>query len=251
MYSEFAYVYDALMHDVDYEKIAEYVIAIFEQEGQRADERLVLDLGCGTGNLTMQLMKRGYDMIALDASSDMLSVLADKCADLPERPLILQGTLTDFELYGTVDGIVCMMDTLNYLPNTAELEKMFRLAYLYLNPGGILVFDMNTCYKLENILGNHVFYEIGDTVSYIWQNHYDNEAKKCQFDLTFFVKEEANDERYRKFEETQWEFGYENEEITIILQECGFQKSKVYEMFTFAFPKETCDRCCFVAVKPR
>lgn len=225
------------MRDFDYPKITTYVEEIFKVNN--INPELVLDLGCGTGSVTIELAKRGYDVIALDSSLDMLSVLADKCEKYKVKPLILNFDITDFELYGTVDAIVCLTDTLNYVTNSKKLKQVFSLVENYLNPGGIFVFDINTYFKFLNVFGDNVFYQVDDDISYIWKCWFNNRSKICQFDITFFVKE---GDLYDRFDEIQHEKAYKNKQIVKFLEDASFKDIKLYDNMKLCYPNENSER---------
>ena len=153
MYNEFAYVYDRLIDDVDYKSWVDYYLKIFKRYGLKPS--LGLDLGCGTGNMTLELSSRGIDMTGIDISEDMLMVARDKSGS--QDILYLNQDMTEFELYGTVSFVISSLDCINYITDKRDLLKVFKLVNNYLDPGGLFVFDINTSYKLQNILGNNTF----------------------------------------------------------------------------------------------
>lgn len=247
MYSDFAYVYDLLMQDVQYAQWADYIESLFQRFGARKPE-LVLDMACGTGNLTLELARRGYDMIGIDMSPDMLSCAMEKSAERGLSPLWVCQDMRAFELYGTMDAILCTMDSLNYMENASDMTLVFQLVRNYLNPGGLFIFDMNTPYKLQHILGNNLFYEIRDDITYLWRNEYDPKGKKCIFDLTFFVKEA--EDIYRRLEEEQVQKAWTAEEIRLLLQKAGLELMDVYGAFTQDAPSAQTERAFFIACRP-
>lgn len=245
MYGNFAYIYDKLMDDVNYIEWGDYIEKLFEKHGTDKPE-LVLDLGCGTGSLCIELAKRGYNMTGIDLSPDMLSCAGEKALAEGAEILFLNQDMREFELYGTEDAILCMMDSLNYLTEYADVVETFKLVDNYLNPDGIFIFDINTQYKLSQVLGDNVFYDMGDEISYIWQNEYDKEAGISGFDLTFFVKE---GELYRKHEEFHEERAYSYDEIEQALNEAGLELLGKYHEFTLQKPKKNSERVFFVCKK--
>ncbi|NLD49455.1 MAG: class I SAM-dependent methyltransferase, partial [Clostridiaceae bacterium] len=184
MYSGFAYIYDKLMYDIDYKKWAGYIEDIFKENGIKPS--LVLDLGCGTGSFCLEMASRGYDMIGIDSSEDMLGCAAQKSAGV-KNILYLKQDMTNFELYGTVDCIVCLLDSINYVLYKKDLKRLLKLVHNYLNHGGLFIFDINTPYKFENVFMENVYYDISDEITYIWQNNFDKRKRICEFDLTFFI----------------------------------------------------------------
>ena len=152
MYGSFAYVYDKFMDDVPYEEWADYVQSLLMEYEVR--EGLVLELGCGTGNLTEILASRGYDMIGVDLSADMLDISMEKRERSGRDILYLMQDMREFELYGTVRAAVSICDSMNYLQEEKDLLSTFKLVNNYLDPGGIFIFDLNTAYKYRELIGD-------------------------------------------------------------------------------------------------
>ncbi|MCL2774345.1 MAG: class I SAM-dependent methyltransferase, partial [Oscillospiraceae bacterium] len=165
-FSVLAQYYDILNYNADYKKVADYIEDVFIIYGKSPE--LVLDLACGTGSLTVELDKRGYDMIGLDSSPEMLSVA------YAQKPNILwiNQDMCGFELYGTVDAVVCCFDSLNYILDEEKIDKCFGLVRNYLNPGGLFIFDVNSKYKFENIYANNDIVLENSGVFCSWQNSY-------------------------------------------------------------------------------
>ncbi|MBE7043731.1 MAG: class I SAM-dependent methyltransferase [Ruminococcaceae bacterium] len=241
-YESFAALYDRLMTDVDYDGWCDYLEDSFAR--MKVQPKLVLELGCGTGNLTVRLAKRGYSMIGLDNSSDMLTVATEKSQDLDI--LYLLQDMTEFELYGTVDAVVCSLDCLNYLTEAGMLERCFSLVSLYLNPGGVFLFDLNTQYKMEHILAPETFLYDDDEVFYTWQSVWDEEYRECEYDLTFFVKD---GETYRRFEETHLQKAYSVSEVEQALKKAGLILEGFYDGFDQNPVCEETERIFFVVKK--
>ena len=239
-YTDFAYIYDKLI-DQDYEKWADYIEEIFKTNDKKPS--LVLDLGCGTGNITNILAKRGYDMIGIDISPDMLNVARDKAADGGQDVLYLCQDIREFELYGTVDAIICTLDVLNYITEPEDLKHVFSLVKNYLNPDGIFIFDINTEYKLKNVLGNNTFIYEENGIFYTWENEYDKNIS-TQY-LTFFAENE--DGLYERFDETHVHRAYKTDEIKKMLLENGLSFEVDYKLFTFENSDETCEKKVMVS----
>jgi predicted TPR repeat methyltransferase len=244
IYNNFAYVYDKLTGDIEYQKWADYIEKIIQKNGLEAS--LILELGCGTGSFGIEMAKRGYEMICLDLSGDMLDCASEKAIKEGVNILFLNQDMCNFELYGTVDVIVCLLDSFNYLVKPGQVQKMLKLVHNYLNPGGLLIFDVNTQYKFENILSDNLFYEIDDDITYIWENDYNCKSKKARFDLTFFVRE---DQLYRRFEETHFERAYSDEEIKEFIKQSGLKTISVYGQFTFKKPSLKSERNFYICKK--
>lgn len=240
MYNEFAYLYDKLINDVDYKSWGDYYFKIFQRYGLKP--KLGLDLGCGTGNMTVELAKRGIEMTGVDLSEDMLMVAREKSEGLDI--LYLNQDMAEIELYGTVDFVISSLDCINYVTDKRELLRVFKLVNNYLDPGGLFIFDINTSYKLENVIGNNTFVIEDDNVFFTWQNEYDKKKKICDFYLTFFCKEGNG---YRRFDEQHSERAYEIDEIKMLIESSGMKLLKVYNSLSFDNPKKNSERVFFVA----
>lgn len=215
-YTSFAQVYDIFMDETPYQSWCEYLTGILRENG--IQDGLVLDLGCGTGTLTEHLAKKGYDLIGIDNSVEMLRIAALKKEVSGLDILYLQQDMREFELYGTVRAVISVCDSLNYIIEPEELKTVFQLVNNYLDPGGLFLFDFNTVYKYKNVIGDRVIAENRDDCSFIWDNYYDSEDGINEYDLTLFIKEK---EHYRKFSETHYQRGYTLMEIKRLLQEAG------------------------------
>ncbi len=244
MYNDFAEVYDKLQ-DADYEKFVDYYEQIFKKLGKAP--KLVLDLACGTGNITIPMAKRGYDMIGLDLSCEMLNIARDKAMAEGLDILFLNQDMCEMELYGTVDAIVCALDGLNYITDPQDLQKVFHLAKNYLNPGGVMIFDVNTEYKLKNILGENTFVAEEDGIYYVWRSEFSDDTKICGFELNFFC--EKADGTYTRFDEYQEERAYSPEEITAMTNAAGLEMTGIYKPFEFAPISDKEERIFFVISK--
>ena len=241
-YCDFAYLYDKLTADVEYIKRADYLEDLFKNSMEYKPV-LIADVGCGTGTICNILSDRGYDMIGIDSSYDMLNVAREKSQD--KSILYLNQDMTEFELYGTVDVITCMLDSLNYLIEDGEIEEFFKLCHNYLNPGGLLIFDINTVYKFENILSDNIYNYEDDDVFYSWENSFDGQI--CEFYLNFFVKK--SDGTYNRITEQHFERAYTVEHIKSALKQCGFDDVNVYSDMTMTTAKEQDERVFFVVKK--
>ncbi len=239
MYTEFADIYDKLMSDVEYEKWADFYIEIFKK--YNLSPKLVLDLGCGSGTLTKIMSDRGFDMTGIDSSLAMLN----KAREKDEGILFLNQDMTDFELYGTMGAILSSLDCINYITEEEKLLKTFSLVYNYLDYDGVFIFDINTPYKLKNILGGNTYTYDENGVFYAWESIY--EDKLCDFYLTIFTKEENG--AYSKIEEYQTERAWSLAEIKKLLKKAGFSDIKLYGDKTFNKPKTKEERIFITARK--
>lgn len=239
MYESFAYLYDRLTDDIDYNSFLEFTKEKFEKYGLNAE--LVLELACGTGSLTQLLCKQGYDVIGLDFSSDMLEVAREKC---PET-LFINQDMTEFELYGTVDAIVCYLDSINYITDKRKLLKMFKLVNNYLNHGGLFIFDINSEYKLKNIIGNNCFVRNDEEIFYSWENELLKD--RVNFYLTFFTENE--DGSFERFDEMHTERIYKEEELKELLKKAELKLLETVYDFKNTKKSKKSERIFFVAYK--
>ncbi len=248
-YTGFARVYDTFMDNVPYGEWGEYLCGLLREYG--VNDGVVLELGCGTGNMTEILSGYGYDMIGVDNAEDMLELAVEKRMASGHDILYLLQDMREFELYGTVKAVVSVCDSLNYITDPKELAEVFRLVNNYLDPGGIFLFDFNTEYKYREILGDCVIAEDRGECSFIWDNSYYEDEKINEYDLTLFIKdEECSDERgevYRKYQETHYQRGYTVEEMQGIIGASGLEFVAAYDAFTRNAPGKKSERVCFIA----
>ncbi len=245
-YGSFAQCYDVLMtEDFDYEKIADFVENIFTLYDK--DVKLMCELACGTGNITIPLARRGYDITAIDKSFDMLDVARNKAEkEGIDNILFLNQDMTRLDLYGTQDAILCLIDGVNYVITPATLMRMFKkIKKCFLEPDGLFIFDISTRYKLEKVIGNNTFIHNGDDIFYTWENRYIEKKCLSDMELNFFVKE--NKKGYKRFSERHLQRGYTNEEILGMLKKAGFEKVDMYDSMSFQKPNEKSERIVFVA----
>lgn len=245
-YSGFAKVYDLFMDNIPYEEWTDYVKELFAEEGIK--EGILLDLGCGTGSVTELLAESGFDMIGIDNSEEMLEIAMEKREESGLDILYLLQDMREFELYGTVKGVVSICDSMNYILDDEDLLDVFKLVHNYLDNEGIFIFDMNTMYKYEQILADNTFAEDREESSFIWENYYDEEEEINQYDLSLFVQEE--DGRYRKYEETHLQRAYEQQCVEELIKESGLELLHVYDAFTKDLPAEDSQRIYFVCRRP-
>lgn len=242
-YTGFAGVYDIFMDNVPYEEWAEYLCRLLKEYG--VVKGLVLDLGCGTGNLTMRLAESGYDMTGVDASSEMLQIAMDKKNETGYDILYLLQDMREFELYGTIRAVVSACDSVNYITEPEELIQVFSLVNNYLDPAGIFVFDFNTEYKYRELLGNQTIAEDREESSFIWDNYYDEEQRINEYELTLFIREE--DGRYGKYQETHFQRAYTLEEMKALLERSGLEYVTAYDAYTKNPPHAESERISVVA----
>ena len=242
-YEGFAAVYDMFMEETDYAMWVEYIKKIWQKEN--CHPKLIADLGCGTGNVTQLLAKEGYDMIGIDFSEDMLAEAKKKAEAQNLDILYLLQDMREFELYGTVNCIISLYDSLNYITEEKQLLNVFCLVNNYLHPKGLFIFDLNTEYKFKEILAQNSFAQTNEAAAYTWENYYDETEKINEFYMNFFIKEENGS--YSRKEEYHYEKAYDIQTIERLLQKSGLQLSAVYDAYTFEPPRADSQRIYVVA----
>ena len=246
-YEAIARVYDKLNADIDYKAWADFFEQCFDRY-LNARPELVLDLACGTGRMTRELATRGYDMIGVDGSEDMLSE-AMYSYDR-EGILYLLQDMREFELYGTVGATVCCLDSINYLLEEKDLAATFATVHNYLDPDGLFVFDVNSPHKFGKVYGDNAYVlededEEGRAVYCGWQNEFDEDSGICDFYLSIF--EEDEDGVYIRSDEHQRERCYHLDTLKKHLEISGFEFIGAFSDFEFSHIKETDDRWYVVA----
>ena len=273
-YTDFAGVYDTFMDETPYEEWAEFIHELIREygisqavatknednkvEGISSEEDagnlqevldserdLVLDLGCGTGTLTELLYQKGYDMIGIDYSQDMLNIAMEKKAVSGSDILYLCQDMRELDLYSTVGTVVSVCDSVNYLLEDEDVEETFRLVNNYLYPGGLFIFDFNTVYKYEQVIGDTTIAENREECSFIWENYYHDKERINEYDLTIFVREE--EELFRRFSETHYQRGYTLEEMKNFVEKAGLKFIKAIDADTHGEPEEESERIYIIA----
>ena len=244
-YTGFAAVYDNFMDNVPYEEWSSYLHGLLLEHG--IEEGIVLDLGCGTGAMTERLAAFGYDMIGVDNSEDILELAMEKRVQSGQDILYLLQDMREFELYGTVRAAVSVCDSVNYITEPEELKEVFRLVNNYLDPEGVFIFDFNTRYKYEEILGDRTIAENREECSFIWDNYYYEDEKINEYDLSLFIETDKDSGLYRKYEETHYQRAYTLEEIIELIRKSGLEFVTAYDAFSKNAPMDTSERIYVIA----
>lgn len=244
-YSNFAYVYDRLMEDVDYKGWVEYIEALFQL--RKLKPKRILELACGTGNITIPLSKKGYEILGVDISQDMLMVASDKASEAGEKIIFLEKDMRELELEGGgYDCVLCLCDGINYIAEDEDLLKVFHSVYQSLGQEGIFIFDVSSYYKLKHILGENTYGENLGDLCYLWQNYFDEDTNTVEMDLTLFLQE---GKLYKKVEEFHLQRAYRTEELTEALKVVGFTDITPFAAFELEIPDEDSERIFFLAKK--
>lgn len=243
-YTSLAQVYDALTTDVEYEQWAVFAQKAFET--YQLSPQLVLELACGTGNLTKCLAQAGYEMIAADLSPEMLSVAREKCEGLSCPPVFLCQDMRLLDLYGTVDAAVCCLDSLNYLTELRSLKQAFARVSLFMNPGGLFLFDMKTKAAFQSMAGVSCVEETEDWYC-SWQYGYDRKSCLAEHQVDLFYRVEG--ERYERKTEFHLQRCYSREQIEQALRQAGFRLRRVCAGTRLQQARPDSPRLFFIAQK--
>lgn len=237
MYGDFAYFYDKLMYDLDYEKIYKFIREVLGKKS--LEPELILEMACGTGGLTEKLA-RDYKIHAFDLSDDMLSVCQNKIRS--KNLKLFKQNMVGFSAPASYDAIFSVGDSLNYLTDEKDFEAAIKSSYDHLNDGGIFIFDLNTEYKFKNI--PPVTVDEVEDVLYLWENIYDEEEKLNTYGVNFFRNIKDND--YKRFYEEHLERAYDLSFVKNLLGKTGFKDIEVYDDYEFKEVRDETSRYTFI-----
>lgn len=247
-YGDFAYYYDMLTENVDYESRCEYICNLLAENG--VGKGILLDLACGTGTMSMLLSDKGYDVIGVDASEDMLSVAQEKKMESGKDIMFLCQRMEELDLFGTINAAVCTLDSINHITDGKTVEKVFSKVSLFMEDKGLFLFDVNTPYKHREILGDNTFIYDMDDVYCVWQNSTDKDTLLTEVSLDIFEKDtEEEEDVYYRYSEEFSEKGYELSEIEKWLTKNKFEVLGVFEEMTKKAVSENTQRAVFLARK--
>lgn len=248
-YETLAAMYDALMDDVDYEAWADYIDRMLQKHG--GPGKRLLDLGCGTGCISIPLAQRGYQVTGVDISEEMLAAAREKSRALQLDIDWRKQDLTSLQLFDEAgnemvfDAAIATFDVFNHLTEPEDLQMLFHTLNPLLADRGVLLFDVQTPYKLREYLGNHIFTLHRDDVEYMWENHFDEETQICTMNITFFLRQ-ANG-LYRRETMTQEERVYDLDLLRLWLKYSDFETAGVYEELSENDVKPEAHRAVFIA----
>lgn len=241
-YENFAAVYDQLQGDVDYEARAEYLAELFKKYDRLPT--LLLDVACGTGGFSLPFAKKGIEVIGADPSPEMLDVAREKLAAAGVEALLLCQSAEELDLYGTVDGAVCCLDSLNHIIDGDELKRSIARIALFLEPERLFIFDVNTEYKHKNVLSGTTFAAETEDVFCVWQNSECDEDGIVDISLDFF--RETGDGTYERTSEDFSERAYSPEFIEKCITEAGLETVAMLGDMSFDAPKKEEERVIYV-----
>ncbi len=247
-YDFLAGCYDRLTYDVDYSAWADYIQTHFRKKPLPGNT--VLDLACGTGSLTRELALRGYEMIGVDLSPDMLAEAAEKNRGVGDvEPIFLCQSMDKLDLYGTIDACVCCLDSVNYVTDPKKLRRAFERVHLFLMPGGLFLFDINTPEKLMGLDGQVFLDETEDTYC-VWRAEYSKRRRVCSYFMDLFRLDEESG-LWQRGEELHEEYAYTPEELTESLRQAGFTDIHQYGNLKMRKPLPGEERIFFTARKDK
>jgi len=246
LYTAFATVYDRLMVDVDYPAWAAFYETILSLYGIRGGK--VCECACGTGSLTIPLAQKGFQMTGVDLSEEMLFEASQKARRAGAMIPFVRQDMRALRLHRQMDAVLCTCDGLNYLPVPEDVLAFFAAAWQAIRPGGALLFDVSTPYKLERILGSNFVGDETADIAYLWKNDYHPENSSVDMQLSIFVREK--DETYQRISEEQTQYAYSLETLEMLLRKAGFADLRVFGDGTFALPSPTEQRWHIAARKP-
>ncbi len=243
-YDNFSDFYDLLTDNVEYEKRADYFCRLLSMCGIKSG--ILLDLGCGTGSMSVKMAERGFDVIGVDSSVGMLNAARQKAYESSAEILLLNQNMQEIDLYGTVDCAICVLDGINHLEGEADVKRTFEKVSLFMNKGGVFAFDVNTIHKHKNILADNVFVYEPDDLFCVWQNNYNPDDNSVDISLDFF--EEEGGVYYRSCESFT-EQAYELDVIKLWLEKAGFEVVGIFDDLTTDPIKPETERAVFLAKK--
>ena len=245
-YGVFSEFYDALTANVSYDTVSQVLSSLLTRYGK--SRGLLLDLACGTGSVSVRLAKKGYEVIGVDLSPEMLSEAQNKAYSAGQNILFLCQDMTALDLYGTVDAAVCTLDGLCHLPNEESVFAALQKVSLFMNPGGVFLFDVNSVYKHRAVLGNNTFVYDTDDVYCVWQNTLLPDGVTVQMDLDFFEPvSDAGD--YVRQSERFTERAYPRETLEAMLKKAGFTVLDVFDGYSEKPAHDTSERLLFAVRK--
>ena len=241
-YEKFAYAYDQMMRNVNYQRWGDYIESLFSTYGCKP--KTILDVACGTGALTVLLALRGYQMTGIDRAIGMLNIAREKAEEQQLEIEFHHGDMLNFQLDRKFDAILCTYDSINYASNENDLTSTFKTVSEHLEPEGLFTFDVTTERNIVEHFHNKTFSENHQDYSYIWKNNYFYQSKMCRTFLTFFIRE---GELFRRYEEVHQQRIFEVSTVNELLKDAGYKMLSAFDMYTFNRWNRLSDRINFTA----
>lgn len=230
-----------MMDDVDYDAWAAYLHGLLQRHGAKR----VFEAACGTGALTQRLYDLGYDIVASDISEAMLRTATENARKSGREIRYIRQDLRHMETARPVDAIVCACDGLNYV-DLSGAKAFARSAYAALKPGGLLLFDISTHYKLKNVMDGQVYFDDTDDATCIWQNRFSEPEGTLTMDVTLFIR---RGELFERQSERHVQYAHDNEILRGVMRDAGFGTVEIYDAFTANAPVKETQRAQFVCTR--
>ena len=242
-YGELSSIYDELIYeDINYDEFYDCIIKLCKE--YKIEDENYLDLACGTGNLSRLLCKNFKNTYLVDLSEEMLMEATEKLRKEKVNSKILCQNMCELNLNKSFDLITCSLDSTNYIIEDEDLEDYFSAVYNHLKDNGLFIFDINSYYKLSEILGNNIFTYNSRDVFYTWENIFEDDV--LEMNLTFFLKE---GELYKRFEEQHLERAYTTYYIDSLLKDKGFKILKKLDNYKEETISDNTERITYVVSK--
>ena len=282
-YTDFAAVYDTFMDETPYEVWGDFIVGLIEkyglskpvntgakentetsneeqgaekdmssetqedsEEALNEEKNLVVELGCGTGSFTAVMARKGYDIMGIDMSEEMLQVARRKVIDEGLNVMFLEQDMRELDLYCTCGTVLSVCDSINYLLEDEDVVTTFKLVNNFLYPKGIFIFDFNTLHKYRDVIGDVTIAENREDCSFIWENYYHDDEHVNEYDLTIFAKC-GEEDVFRRSVETHYQRGYELDEMIAFVKEAGLEFIEAIDADTHKSPTEDSERVYIVA----
>ena len=264
-YTDFAKVYDEFMDETPYDVWGDFVAGLIkkygvsepyegsvtevskEPEAITQEKNLVVELGCGTGSFTTVMAKKGYDIMGIDLSPDMLNIARDKAAKQGLDIMYLEQDMRELDLYCTAGTVVSVCDSVNYLLEDSDVLETFRLVNNFLFPKGVFIFDFNTLHKYRDVIGDVTIAENREDCSFIWDNYYHEEEHINEYDLTIYARCDSEEELFRRSVETHFQRGYTLDEMKEFVKKAGLLFVTAIDADTHKEPTDDSERIYIVA----
>ncbi|MGP4074472.1 class I SAM-dependent DNA methyltransferase [Halobacillus sp. K22] len=241
-YQQMAQVYDRLMRDAPYDHWAEFTDKMIKRF--LPDAQSIVDAGCGTGEVTHRLNEEGYLLTGVDLSEDMLAVAQQKGPSAKIQ--WLHQDITDLAGLKDVECVISYCDVINYLSDHEDVIRAFRSIYESLCPSGLFIFDVHSIDHIQDNLIGATFAEVYDDLSYIWFCDQGEIENRMIHDLTFFVQNGPN---YERFDEQHVQQGYSSPQLSEWLKQTGFKIQFISADFQME-ETDSGERMFFVCQKP-
>lgn len=243
-YDDFSVCYDRFTEDVDYSARTERLLELFNKYDQKPT--LMLDLACGTGSFSYSFAENGIEVIGVDCSEGMLAAALSKQGHGSHNPLFLNQSAQELELFGTVDGAISMLDSLNHITDYNDFCKALSRVSLFLEKDRLFIFDLNTEYKHKEVLGDNTFVREDEDVFCVWQNEYQGDGVVDIY-LDFFVS--SPNGQYDRFCENFSEKAYSKNEIENALEKAGLELVDMFDDLSNDKPGDTTERITYIVRK--